>query len=148
MGEQADPAVELLLRRIREKILREAVSSCCPGEDSSTPIEVDSLETLLAYLRKCKAVMITFYTPTCPYCRAFRGIYAEAARLYGRRLPFLRVNAWRLPEAAEMFGVMGVPMTVAIAHGRPVGVLYGLVDLERVEELSKKAIEAGGCPEP
>lgn len=140
---------KLILEKVKARLLGEAIAgrrSCCPGKSRKRPIEVGSMKELLDYIQGCRGALVTFYSPTCPYCRAFAPIYAEAAEAYGDRLPFLRVNTWSLPEAAEMFGVMGVPMTFGIARGRVVGAIYGYAGPEAVEGLVHKVLEEAGCP--
>ena len=139
----------MILERVKERLIREVTSKhrrCCPRNGRGGLIEVKSLEELLSYVDGCNASIVTFYSPTCPYCRAFAPIYAEGAREYGDIIPFLRVNTWTLPEAAHIFNVMGVPMTFGIARGKPVAVLYGYGEYEQLEELVRRTLEAASCP--
>ncbi|MCE4625892.1 MAG: thioredoxin family protein [Desulfurococcales archaeon] len=141
--------VRALLEKVKERLIKEAASrpkTCCPQKGRGGLKEVKSLEELLSYVEGCNAAIVTFYSPTCPYCRAFAPVYAEAARVYGDMIPFLRVNTWRLPEAAHLFNVMGVPMTFGIVKGRPVAVIYGYGDYGQLEELVRKTLEAARCP--
>ena len=139
----------LILEKMKTHLLgRAAVEQrpCCqsmPGR--RRPIEVGKMRELLSYIKKCRGALITFYSPTCPYCRAFAPIYAEAAEAYGDILPFLGVNAWSLPEAAEMFGVMGVPMTFGVSQGRVVGAIYGYAGPEALDGLVHRVLEEAGC---
>jgi len=144
-GEDAE--LKELLDRVKLRLLRgePEEKTCCP-RTSRRPIEVASLRELLDYVKKCKAVFVTFYSPTCPYCRAFAPIYAEAAEAYGDKIPFLRVNTYTLPEAAQLFGVRGVPSTFGIVDGRVEVLLYGLVDEGRLEEAILRVLEKAGCP--
>ena len=136
--------IEALLARVKERIIREAEKACCAREGLEEPIEVETMEELMEYIENCGAVILTFYTPTCPYCRAFKPVYAMVSEEYPR-LPFLRVNAWILPEAAQLFGVMGVPMTIGIARGRPTAVIYGYAEPDMVEELVERTTREASC---
>jgi thioredoxin-like negative regulator of GroEL len=117
----------------------------CQRGSRNSPIKVESMEELLSYIKSCGAALVTFYSPACPYCRAFEPIYAEAAHNYGKLLPFLRVNTWTLPEAAYMFGVMGVPMTIGITRGEPAAVLYGYGDYDEILQLIEETLKRAGC---
>ncbi len=137
------------LDMVRAKIIRkmEEEKLCCARGGSPEPIEVESLDELLNYIENCNSVLVSFYSPTCPYCRAFEPIYREYAKILGKKIPFLRVNTWILPEAAELFGVMGVPMTFGVARKKVAAVIYGYGGPEQVEELIKETVESAGCEE-
>ena len=149
MSSAGDAELKELLDMMKLKLLKEATSrkTCC-NRTSRKPIEVRSLGELVDYIKNCKAVFITFYSPTCPYCRAFAPIYAEAAEAYGDLIPFLRVNTYLLPEAAQLFGVMGVPATFGIVDRNIEAMLYGLVYEDKLEEAILHTLEKAGCPVP
>ena len=134
------------LEKVKLRLLLEAAKprSCCSLR-ARRPIEVRSLPELERYLRDCRGVMVMFYSPTCPYCRAMTPYYEEAAEVYGERLGFLRVNTYEVPEAAQAFMVMGVPTTIGFVRGREVVRLYGLVSPEELEEAVHRVIMEGGC---
>jgi len=142
-----DAELREILDRVKSRLLSgEAEEARCCNRSSRRPIEVRSLGELVDYIRNCKAVFVTFYSPTCPYCRAFAPIYAEAAEVYGDKIPFLRVNTYVLPEAAQLFGVMGVPATFGIVNGKVEVLLYGLVDEARLEDAILRVLRKAGCP--
>ncbi len=137
------------LRKALERVIARLTASgreCC-SRASRVPVEARSLQHLLEAVKSCRAVMVTFYSPTCPYCRAFAPIYAEAAEKYGDRMLFLRVNTYRLPEAAALFNIMGVPTTLGFANGSPVTLLYGYADLEELEAAVREALRKADCGE-
>jgi len=145
----ASREIEEILEKLKEKIILETLSSrsgCCKTKPSGRPVEVRSLRELQELERGCRVLFIMFYSPTCPYCRAFAPLFAEAAGIYGDKAAFARVNVYELPEAAAMYGVMGVPTTIAVVDGRPVFRLVGLVDPETFEEAILRALERAGCP--
>ncbi len=143
-----EPEIREVLEKLKARLVAEALSSgrkCCRYA-SREPLEVSDYRLLERILSECRAAAVTFYSPTCPYCRAFAPIYAEAARVYGDRMPFVRVNVYESPEAAWAFQVMGVPATVVFARGRPVARLYGLVGPEELEEAVLRALREASCP--
>jgi len=133
------------LERVKERLLLESLrpETCCRLA-ARRPVETD-YRGLKRYMRDCRALMVMFYSPTCPYCRALAPLYEEAARVYGGRLLFTKVNVYESPEAAASFGVMGVPTVIGIASGRPVLRLVGLVDPETLERAILELMRAGGC---
>ena len=77
--------MEALLQKVKERMLqelKEREKACCTRENLEEPVEVESMEELAEYLRGCGAVLVTFYTPTCPYCRAFKPVYALVSEEY------------------------------------------------------------------
>jgi len=133
------------LEKVKERLLLESLrpETCCRIR-SRKPVETD-YRGLMKYMRECKALMVMFYSPTCPYCRALAPLYEEAASIYGDRLLFARVNVYESPEAAAAFGVMGVPTVIGVVSGRPVLRLVGLVDPETLERAILELMRAGGC---
>ena len=143
-----DEELRAALERVKLRLLLEAArpKTCC-SLGTREPVEVRSLGELRGYLQKCRGVMVMFYSPTCPYCRAMTPLYIEAAEAYGGKLGFLRVNTYEVPEAAQAFIVMGVPTTIGFAGGREVVRLYGLASPEELEDAVKRVLREGGCEE-
>ena len=139
MQDEIGAALEI----VKERLAREA-RLCCSLDGVEEPVEVGAPGELEEYLARCGAVILTFYSPTCPYCKAFAPVYAVVSREYPR-VPFLRVNTWALPGVARDMGVMGVPTTIGFARGRPVAVLYGYAGPERLEELVEIVLRHAQC---
>ncbi len=141
-----DEELKAALEKVKLRLLLEAARprTCC-SLGARRPVEVHSLRELREYLRSCRGVMVMFYSPTCPYCRAMTPLYEEAAEVYGEKLGFLRLHTYEAPEAAQAYMVMGVPTTIGFVQGREVVRLYGLVGPEELEEAIERVIREGGC---
>ncbi|AKB27575.1 Thioredoxin [Methanosarcina siciliae T4/M] len=67
-----------------------------------------------------KPVIVMFYSPTCPYCKAMEPYFAEYAREYRGSAIFVRLNVVTNPWTAERYGVQGTPTFKFFCHGKSV----------------------------
>lgn len=142
-----DEELRDVLDRVKLRILEEAGRArCCrldqavePGHDVVDP------HLLLKLLKGCRVVVVMFYSPTCPYCKALTPIFLDMADYYRDRAAFVRVNVYRHPQLASYYGVMGVPTVIFFMDGRPVTGFSGLIDPERFEAIVEEVLERAGC---
>ncbi|MFT3662959.1 MAG: tetratricopeptide repeat protein [Gordonia sp. (in: high G+C Gram-positive bacteria)] len=71
-------------------------------------------------------VVVELWTPRSAECLQFSPILADVARRSGGRWLLARVDVDASPGIAQAFGVQSVPMTVALAEGRPVAAFNGV----------------------
>ncbi|HEY0257158.1 MAG TPA: thioredoxin family protein [Candidatus Methylacidiphilales bacterium] len=62
-------------------------------------------------------VLIDFYTPTCPPCRAFAPTLEQIATEQGDKLKVVKVDASVEGELASEFGITAVPTFVLFDSG-------------------------------
>ena len=67
-----------------------------------------------------KPVVVMFYSPACPYCKAMEPYFAEYAKEYRASAVFARLNVATNPWTAERYGVQGTPTFKFLCHGKPV----------------------------
>jgi thiol-disulfide isomerase/thioredoxin len=67
-----------------------------------------------------KPVIVMFYSPACPYCKAMEPYFAEYAKEYRVSAVFARLNVATNPWTAERYGVQGTPTFKFFCHGKPV----------------------------
>ncbi len=67
-----------------------------------------------------KPVIVMFYSPACPYCKAMEPYFVEYAKEYGVSAIFARLNVSTNPWTAERYGVQGTPTFKFFCHGKPV----------------------------
>lgn len=67
-----------------------------------------------------KPVVVMFYSPVCPYCKAMEPYFEEYAKEYSSSAVFGRINIAANPWTAERYGVQGTPTFKFFCHGRPI----------------------------
>ena len=66
-----------------------------------------------------KPVIVMFYSPACPYCKAMEPYFREYAKEWVSAV-FARLNVATNPWTAERYGVQGTPTFKFFCHGKPV----------------------------
>ncbi|MDI9633637.1 MAG: thioredoxin family protein [Methanolinea sp.] len=84
-------------------------------------------------------VLVMFYSPTCPHCRAMDPYFREYAGEYEGKVLFARLDVFAGQWTAERFGVRSTPTFKFFCSGRPVLELVGAV----YPALLKRMIEDG-----
>lgn len=85
------------------------------GEDSVFAIQPLSQQELESHVLQAKgAVILDFYQPSCPPCRALEPRLERTARRYAGQVPVYRVDIDRDPLVAEQFGVMSIPTVLVL----------------------------------
>lgn len=67
-----------------------------------------------------KPVVVMFYSPTCPYCKAMEPYFADYAQQFKSTVTFARFDIASNPWTTERYGIMGTPTFKFFCHGRPV----------------------------
>ncbi|MDD3248544.1 MAG: thioredoxin family protein [Methanosarcina sp.] len=67
-----------------------------------------------------KHVIVMFYSPACPYCKAMEPYFVDYAKEYRASVVFARLNVATNPWTAERYGVQGTPTFKFFCHGKPV----------------------------
>jgi len=70
-------------------------------------------------------VLIDFYTPTCPPCRAFAPTLEQIATEQSEKLKVVKVDASTESELATEFGVTAVPTFILLEGGATKAQLTG-----------------------
>ena len=82
-------------------------------------------------------VFLEFYAPRCSFCRAAEPLIERLSNEYSD-IEFLKVNTDENPEAAELFGVRGLPTFVALSNENELGRLIGARPESAIRELIEK----------
>ena len=67
-----------------------------------------------------KPVIVMFYSPACPYCKAMEPYFVDYAKEYRDSAVFARLNVATNLWTAERYGVQGTPTFKFFCHGKPV----------------------------
>lgn len=61
--------------------------------------------------------VVKFYTDWCPDCHRVAKAYEAYAEEHQERAHFVDINAEEVPEAAERFGIRGIPTLLVFRNG-------------------------------
>jgi thioredoxin 1 len=70
-------------------------------------------------------VLVDFWAPWCPPCRAIAPIMKELAAEYAGRVTIAKLNTDEQPRSMAQLGVQGIPTLIIFKDGREVGRLIG-----------------------
>lgn len=95
-----------------------------------------SAEESFDYVINNAAVVVDFYTQTCPPCRALAPKLKELARIHSKVI-FIKVDAGRYRELAARYQVRSVPNLLYFNHGRLMGNTVG-ADQQAVDDAVRR----------
>ncbi|UCE95298.1 MAG: thioredoxin [Candidatus Bathyarchaeota archaeon] len=78
-------------------------------------------------------VVVNFWQPQCPHCRALEPVYTELSIEYAGELKFVKLNIAESEENQNLaikYGIMGTPTLKFFCRGRPVQDIVGGLSIE------------------
>ena len=150
-GGSSEEELESILQRIMSGIMEgrgeeSEEDQCCPiGKSITGVVETPSPSYLRKILSSCRVVVMTFYTPVCPYCKLLEPVFYRLAEVYGGRVVFLRVNAFEQPMLAQQLMVFSVPQTIIFVNGKPRTRIPGLIDEDHLATIIDRHLKTAGC---
>lgn len=91
--------------------------------DLLTELTEDSFEQEVA--NSSVPVIVDFWAPWCPPCKAIVSVLAEIAKEYEGRLAIRKVNVDECPHLAAKFEIRGIPALIFFKKGEIVEKLVG-----------------------
>jgi thioredoxin 2 len=83
------------------------------------PVDVtEAVELEDAVAHSPLPVLVDFWAPWCPPCRAVAPEIARVARERGGRVLVLKVNTEAVPASAEKYGIRSIPTMILFRGGR------------------------------
>jgi thioredoxin 2 len=102
--------------------------SSLPIHDGVQEVTGSSLAKLLRSVDR--PVVVDFWAPWCGPCKSFAPVYSQAARQFGDRIIFAKLDSQLHQLAAEAYQIRGLPTLVVFRNG---------LEIERV---------SGALPQP
>ncbi|HCK88047.1 MAG TPA: thioredoxin [Erysipelotrichaceae bacterium] len=89
-------------------------------------------------LKENKSVFIDFYADWCGPCKMV-GPVVEGLAEENTDVKFIKVNVDDNPEVAERYGVMSIPMLVAVKDGKTAATTLGFQPRESIQNVINAA---------
>ncbi len=89
-------------------------------------------------LKENKSVFIDFYADWCGPCKMV-GPVVEGLAEENTDVKFIKVNVDDNPEVAERYGVMSIPMMVAVKNGETAATTLGFQPKESIQNVINAA---------
>lgn len=78
-------------------------------------------------------VIVDFWAPWCGPCQAMAPIFERATQALEPRARFVKVNVDENPEAAQTYGVQGIPALFAFKGGQVAARQAGVADMNTLK---------------
>ena len=108
-------------------------------------MEIQGLDkcTLDRAIAEESAVMVEFYTESCPFCKSLERIFQGVAAHHAERAVFAKVNLGQESSLAEQYAIRSVPTVILFVDGSPVARCVGAVSRGKLEEMLTKVDSDG-----
>jgi len=138
-GSAAKAAMSEVLRT-RSPALRAAISKRFKPEgiDMVKEIAADKFEEDV--LKSKKPVLVDFWAPWCGPCKMLAPEFEKASKEV-KDVEFVKVNVDENQEAAQQFGVMGIPTMILVKDGEEVDRRSGAIQADEIQEFVEDALK-------
>lgn len=79
-------------------------------------------------------VLVDFWAPWCPPCRAVGPVLDSLAQEYAGKIKVVKVNVDENPQLAQQYGVTSIPAFRVFDNGHAAGSFVGAMPKEAFEE--------------
>ncbi|WP_225213708.1 tetratricopeptide repeat protein [Corynebacterium gallinarum] len=114
------------------------------GIATSITVTMDNLENEVLRRSTQVPVIVLIGTSRSPDSEQLRADFTALAANAGLSFIFAYIDADTTPDVAQVFGVQGLPTTIAVAAGRPLADFQGGQPAEAIEQWVNSVIQAVG----
>ena len=111
---------------------------------SANIVETNTANWKKEVLESKELVVVEFWHPQCPYCKALKPVYAELSKEYAGKLKFAKLNVLKSKknqELAAKYGIMGTPTLKFFCQGRPIQDIVGALSKDHLQQAIEFAIK-------
>lgn len=83
-------------------------------------------------------VVVDFWAPWCQPCKTLAPQFEQAARAFGPKVRFVKVDVSQNSQMAQAFQVQALPTVIAVKGGKVAGALTGGVTAKALDDLVRK----------
>ena len=94
----------------------------------------DQTPTFQQIISSDKPVLVDFFAEWCGPCKMMPPILKEFKGMVGDRATVIKVDVDRNPDAAQAYGVRGVPTLIVFKNGPPVWRRSGVMSAAQLRE--------------
>jgi len=110
----------------------------------SEPITVNDQDFEEAVLKAETPVLVDFWAPWCPPCRAIAPVIEELANEYGDRVRFAKLNVDENPQTTAKYNVLSIPTLIIFDKGEEVDRIVGAVPKPILQDRLKTGLTKCG----
>ncbi len=122
----------------KESAAEAGAAPAADGAAASSVLDLD--DTTFAAATAQGVVLVDFWAPWCPPCRAQGPIIDDVAKQLGDTAKVAKVNVDKAKTTAQAFGVRSIPTLVVLKDGKTVKSFTGLTQADALVAAVKEAL--------